>query len=163
MKKVQEEPTALKGDLDALLPKVDFADTFSTTNHIHSMEAIVKKVLNQAPGWVNTLMRLRNRIVKVFGLKTSMPDDYNTEYKVGGYVSFFKIYAIEAQRVILGANDKHLNFRLAIDKTTSPKYNIKVATLVEYNNRFGRVYMAIVKPFHKLVLKSMVRKAYCKN
>ncbi len=159
MKKVIEETTNLELVSD-LLPTIDFADTFSTTNHTDDMETVTKLVLDNRAKWIDTLLVLRNKIVRFFGLKTTIPEDYSTDFKVGGYVSFFQIYSITENKIILGANDKHLNFRVVIRNEFSNNYNIKVVTLVEYNNSFGKFYMAIVKPFHKIVLKSMVKKAY---
>nr|WP_319397667.1 DUF2867 domain-containing protein [uncultured Carboxylicivirga sp.] len=160
MKKVREEQTVLTQDLNELLPKIDFCDTFATTNHENSMQQIAHLVFNTTPGWVKILFSIRNKIVGVFGLKTKMPDDYNEEYKVGGYVKFFKIYSISDNEVVLGANDSHLNFRAVITNNHSNEFNIKVTTLVEFNNTTGKIYMGVIKPFHRQVVKRMVKNAF---
>ncbi len=160
MKKVIEESLFVSEHAKESLSKIDFSDTFSTTNHKDSIEEIANQIFNTPPKWVVALLKFRNFLVKFIGLKTTKPEDYNTEYRIGGYVGFFKIYIIEKLEVILGANDSHLNFRVLIANTKEPTYNIKVTTLVEYNNKMGKVYMAIVKPFHRVVIKSMIRKSY---
>ncbi len=99
-------------------------------------------------------------MVKVIGLKTYIPEDYNENFKVGGYVKFFKIFSISDNQVILGANDSHLNFRAVVKNDASKYYNIKVITLVEFNNTKGKIYMSIIKPFHRLVVKQMVKNAF---
>ena len=67
--------------------------------------------------------------------------------------------------VILGEDDKHLNFRVSLilnpkGKKTENKALI-VSTTVEFNNWFGRLYFLPVRPFHKLIvptiLKGMIR------
>ncbi|MDW7691543.1 DUF2867 domain-containing protein [Flammeovirgaceae bacterium SG7u.111] len=163
MKKVKEEVPYIPEKAKELFPKVDFADTFSTTNHSNTMEEIANLVFNTSPKWVEALFALRNRIVKVFGLKTSLPDDYTGEFRVGGYVKFFKIYSISEQEVIMGADDSHLNFRAIIANTSASSSNIKVTTLVRFNNAMGRIYMGIIKPFHRLVVMQMVKNAYSKS
>ena len=60
----------------------------------------------------------------------------------------------------MGADDKHLKFRVSIFKASKQQYNINVTTLVEYNNRMGQVYMTLIRPFHHIVVKSMVKQAY---
>jgi hypothetical protein len=162
MSKVKEETVFISEKAKQLFPKVDFADTFSTTNHQNSIEEITNQIFNTAPKWVEFLFKIRNSIVKFFGLKTGIPDDFNEDFKVGGYVKFFKIYTITANEVILGANDSHLNFRAIVSNTKTASHNIKVTTLVEYNNTKGKIYMAIVKPFHRLVVKHMVGQAFQK-
>lgn len=157
---VRKENTYYTQDSKKSLPKIDFSDTFSTTNHEDSLEEISTLIFDNPTKWVAALLKLRNRIVTIFGLKTTKPNDYNTEFKVGSYVGFFKIYQITESEVILGANDKHLNFRAILNNSYEDQYNIKATTLVEYNNVFGRIYMGIVAPFHKIIMKVLVNKAY---
>ena len=162
-KKVREESTKLTDSHKQLLPKIDFDDTFSTTNHVNTIEEITNLVFNTTPVWVNYLFTLRNKIVGLFGLKTEVPDGYSEEFKVGGFVKFFEIYSISESEIILGANDSHLNFRAIVINDKSDLYNIKVVTLVEYNNLMGKIYMSIIKPFHRLVVKKMIENACNKN
>jgi len=160
MKKVIEESLHFPKDQKHLFRKVDFQDTFSTVNHKDSLKTIAQLIFNSPPKWVIFLMGLRNTIVGLFGLTTSMPDDYNEDFIEGAYVSFFKIYGIKEHEIILGADDTHLNFRAIIQRKNEEQYNIKITTLVEFNNRFGRIYMALIKPFHRVIIKALVKKAY---
>jgi hypothetical protein len=160
MKKVIEEKIELTDEQKKMLSKIDFVDTFSTTNHINNIEEITNLVFNTTPKWINSLFAIRNKIASLFGLKTEMPNDYNENYKVGGYVKFFKVFSISDNEVILGADDSHLNFRAVINNDKSDSYNIKVITLVEYNNLKGKIYMGIIKPFHRQIVKRMVKNAY---
>jgi hypothetical protein len=160
MKKVIEKKIELTDEQKKMLAKIDFVDTFSTTNHINNIEEITNLVFNTTPKWINSLFAVRNKIASLFGLKTEMPNDYNENYKVGGYVKFFKIFSISDNEVILGADDSHLNFRAVINNDKSDSYNIKVITLVEYNNLKGKIYMGIIKPFHRQIVKRMVKNAY---
>lgn len=158
--KVKEETLPKTEGIKHALPQVDFNDTFSTTNHLDNLNTISKLVFGTVPKWVEVLLKLRNNIVKVFGLKTEKPEDYHTDFKVGGYVGFFQIFSIQQNEIMLGADDKHLNFRVSIYNSNENQFNIKVTTLVEYNNSFGKIYMFIIKPFHHLIVKRMVKQAY---
>jgi len=160
MSKVKEEAVFISEKAKQLFPKVDFADTFSTTNKKDSIQEVTNQIFNTAPKWVAFLFKIRNSIVKFFGLKTGIPDDYNEDFKVGGYVKFFKIYDIATNEIILGANDNHLNFRAIVSNTENTSHNIKVTTLVEYNNKKGKIYMNLIKPFHRMIVKRMVGQAY---
>ena len=159
-RKVIEEKTRLNDNQKGLLTKIDFVDTFSTTNHTNNIEEITKLVLTTTPKWIKSLFVFRNKIAGWFGLKTEMPNDYNETFKVGGYLKFFKIYSISDTEVILGADDSHLNFRALISDDKSASYNIKVITLVEYNNFKGKMYMSVIKPFHRLIVRRMVKNAF---
>lgn len=142
------------------LNRIDFEDTFSTTNHQDSIKDITYLVFGSMPKWVKALMGLRNRLVKFIGLESKLPEDYNEDYKVGGYIGFFKIMSIKDREIILGANEDHLNFRALVQLNSNSEYNVFVTTLVEYNNNKGKRYMQTIKPFHRMVVKRMVKQAY---
>lgn len=159
MKVIEEAFTSSEKALNSLT-KIDFSDTFSTTNHVNSITEIASLLFGQSPKWIRTLFGIRNFLVRIIGLKNEKPHDYCPGLTVGHYIGFFKIFAIEDTEIILGADDSHLNFRAVIQNTHDPSYNIKVTTLVGYNNRKGRIYMWFIKPFHRIVVKNMVRQAY---
>ncbi|MDG1398955.1 MAG: DUF2867 domain-containing protein [Polaribacter sp.] len=159
-RKVIEERIRLTDDQKDLLTKIDFVDIFATTNHTNNLEEITNLVFNTTPKWVNSLFVLRNRIAGLFGLKTEVPNNNNQNFKVGGYIKFFKIYSISDTEIILGADDLHLNFRVLINDDKSDSYNIKIITLVEYNNLKGKIYMSIIKPFHRQIVKRMIKNAH---
>ena len=158
--KVKVESSPKTEGIKYALPKINFSDTFSTTNHQDDLGLISNLVFGTVPKWVGALMKLRNILVKKFGLKTEKPEDFHSSFKVGGYIGFFQIFSIEQNEIMLGADDKHLNFRVSIYDSGENQFNIKVTTLVQYNNRFGKIYMAIVKPFHHFIVKRMVKNAY---
>jgi len=139
---------------------IDFEDTFSTINHKDSLESITRLVFATMPKWIEGLMKLRNVMVKLIGLSSEKPKDYNESFAVGGYIGFFKIMNLSETEIVMGADDDHLNFRAVISLQPSLTYNVFVTTLVEYNNKKGKVYMNIIKPFHRLVVRRMVKQAY---
>ncbi|GGD15395.1 DUF2867 domain-containing protein [Hyunsoonleella pacifica] len=142
------------------LSKIDFTDTFSITNHKDSLETIAHLIFGTMPKWVAFLMRLRNAIVKVFGLKTDMDKDFTPQYKPGENIGFIKVFSVEDNEILLGADDKHLDFRVSVFNSKEQQHNIKVTTLVKYNNLFGKIYMALIRPFHVVIVKRMVKQAY---
>ncbi|MCT4582914.1 MAG: DUF2867 domain-containing protein [Flavobacteriales bacterium] len=159
---VKKEKIELSEKLLELLDGIDFYDTFSTTNHQDTIEEVGLKIFNTSPKWVEWLFNLRNFLVRFIGLKTDPPKDFNESLEEGGYIHFFKIYQLEPDFMVLGADDKHLNFRAVIAKHPILDYNIKVTTLVTYNNRLGHIYFFLIRPFHALVVRQMVKQAYTK-
>lgn len=63
--------------------------------------------------------------------------------------------------VILGEDDKHLNFRVSLFLERQPNEttnkNLTVSTTVEFNNWLGRLYFLSVRPFHKLIVPAMLK------
>jgi hypothetical protein len=58
----------------------------------------------------------------------------------------------------MGLADKHLDFRLAIDVAAldERRREVVATTLVQTHNTLGRAYLAIVLPFHRLIVPSMI-------
>lgn len=76
------------------------------------------------------------------------------DFAVGNTVGLFKIYFINEKEIISGLKDNHLDFCISFYKKDN---KVILSTLVKYNNTFGKVYMNIVKPFHKLIVKNMLK------
>jgi hypothetical protein len=147
----------------------EYSDSYQTiytdkSNTISSTD-IAKAFFSSAPKWSEKLFDLRNKIVSVFGLKT--PDKHinreeqlkNFTCQVGSSLGLFNIYAKTENEVILGEDDKHLNFRISLLKEDNQLENKKltITTVVEFNNWFGKLYFLPVKPFHKLIVPKMLK------
>ncbi|MDA3893798.1 MAG: DUF2867 domain-containing protein [Salinivirgaceae bacterium] len=114
-------------------------------------------------GWVDALFRLRNWLVIPFKLK-SPPDnrpfmEERPKISKGGKVAFFDVKEINANEVLMFADDAHLNayFSIAIFENGNKK-TIQASTIVNIKNNVGTMYFAVVKPFHKIIIKTMMKK-----
>ena len=58
----------------------------------------------------------------------------------------------------LDFDDTHLNFRIVVDvkSLNETTRRVTATTLVHRNNIVGRVYLATVMPFHKLIVPTML-------
>jgi len=78
-------------------------------------------------------------------------------------VDFFKIYSSSPTEVVLGEDDKHLDFRLSVlcSGQLSPEVgrHLILSTVVHCHNRLGRVYLFLIAPFHRLIVRSSLRSA----
>lgn len=155
--------------LNTRLQKYDYVDSFQGVlndpgNNIIPTD-LGKAFFSSAPGWIEKLFALRNRIVSVFGLKTPDGKDRQSQLdqfkcEPGEQLGLFRVYSKSSNEVILGEDDKHLNFRVSLflgehNETTRQK-TVTVSTTVTFNNRFGRFYFIPVRPFHKLIVPTML-------
>lgn len=142
--------------------RIDYKDTFSVQldNTDISIEDIYLNIFSYSPKWVDNLLNLRNKIVKPFGIITVTDEIKKENLKVGKKAGIFNIYAITENEIIAGENEKHLDFRVSILKDNE---TLTISTLVQYNNSLGKLYFFIVKPFHKIVVKSMMKSAVKNN
>jgi len=129
--------------------KIDYQDIYSIALQTDKTAEEISEELMVMPGWVDVLMKLRNRIVGVFGLKT----DRNTPEQK----TFFTVIENREEEIIMGEDDKHLNFRASIFKDSS-EGSISLITVVHYNNAWGKVYFFPVKPFHKIIMRTLLKR-----
>jgi hypothetical protein len=143
-------------DCGALLPDAQFIDAHCIDvgdTDIGAREACVRMVLH-APRWIDALLRLRNILVAPFGLKTSGEG----APAPGGLIGLFPVVSEAPERLVAGFNDQHLDFRIVVDVNSVPAgRQVTATTLVRTHNFLGRAYLALIMPFHKLVVRSMMR------
>jgi hypothetical protein len=104
--------------------------------------------------WIEALLRLRNLIVAPFGLKSSGEGDRASH----GMIGIFPVLSETPERLVAGFNDSHLDFRVVVDVIArAGGQEITATTLVRTHNWLGRTYLAIILPFHRLIVAAMLR------
>ena len=152
-----------KVDSAALLDGAQFIDAFriATTNPGLDARHAVEAMVARQPRWIGWLLALRNLLVAPLGLKTSGA----TEGVVRDLIGIFPVVSETPERLVAGFNDKHLDFRLVVDVAPvdvapeGPARSITATTLVLTHNWLGRAYLAVILPFHRLIVPAMLRKA----
>ena len=143
-------------DTNAWLAGAQFSDAFCITVDGNALDArrAAERMMARGPRWIEALMSLRNRLVAPFGLKTPAP----TATAAADSVGIFPIVSETPHRLVAGFNDKHLDFRVVIDvASASGGQQVTATTLVLTHNLLGRVYLAIILPFHRLIARTMLR------
>jgi hypothetical protein len=142
----------------SVLPKADFIDAFELVVATKVSGAdFTRHILTTVPLWVDKLLELRNAIMKPFGLKASPHDVLNGIEKFG----MFPVISRDQTRTVLGFDDKHLDFRIILDVVpqSASETKLTLSTAVRTHNILGRAYLAIVMPFHKIIVPTMLRSA----
>ena len=102
---------------------------------------------NQLPSWIIRLLKVRNSIVKPFGLNTNR-----------------RITDMECERnqheIIFGMSDKHLTFYVSLwcKVSEANSQTLRITTIVKYHNRLGKLYFFVVRPFHKVIIRSLLER-----
>lgn len=149
----------------------DYVDSFQSalvdTENSCTSTDVGKAFFTSSPKWVEKLFALRNKIVSAFGLKTSgnISDRErqlaNFKCEPGEQLGLFKVFSKNEKEVILGEDDKHLNFRVSLflkqQENETTNKTLTISTTVEFNNWFGRLYFLPVRPFHKLIVPKCCR------
>lgn len=118
----------------------DFLDCYSVPSSLSPSEAADRGLA--LPPWADALLRLRNTLVRPFGLKTGEPDR-----------PIFPICHETEEEIILGTDDRHLDFRIGLIRQGGRIY---MSTWVRPHNLWGRAYLRAVMPFHILISRGAV-------
>jgi len=145
------------------LSSVDYCDSYMITkNTDDSIDKITTKILFNSPAWANKLMNMRDFFVKRFGLKTGKEVNLNEAdyYQIGSKANMFTVIDRNENEIVMAEDDKHLYFRTAVMKKEAEQgTEIYLSTIVKYHNIWGKIYFLPVKPFHRILMKYLI-KAY---
>jgi hypothetical protein len=126
----------------------------------------VTEFLDYQPGWVTFLYGVRLVFVRFLGMKQAglpRPPQHTPDQlpmMPGQKAAIFKVRAAVDDMYWAGeADDSHLRATLVIVReplgTVENRYY--VMTIVHYHNWAGPVYFNVIRPFHHLVVGSMMR------
>jgi len=145
--------------LDVYTCKVDFEKEMIPDD-------IMVNFWTDLPNWINGLFKLRNFLVKFAGLKSSEGDsvkEFEHCIRTGGTYNFASVPVKGANETVLLLSDKHLNAYISIFIGSKERHKmISTITLVQFKNRLGRIYFFVIRPFHGVIVKSMLKRAVIK-
>ncbi len=123
-------------DCAAFLPSFDFADAYAVPAPagVDAIEA-TRRAFANAPRWAAALMDLRDRLVAPFGLRPAP-------------ATGFPVISEAPDQVVMGFDDRHLDFRIVVTVILGVA---TVTTIVRRHNSLGRLYLAFVLPFHRVI------------
>lgn len=142
--------------------RADLVDSFAVQlpkgagTNIH---AIGQAILGQPAPWFKALLFIRDGVVRLFGLQTSA--ELRGANANEDRIDFFPILSADDDELILGIDDQHLDFRISLllQRGVSGPGLVFATTVVRCNNRLGRIYLAGIRPFHRLVVRSNLHRA----
>ncbi len=144
----------------------NLADAYSVelpADSITSPEKLARFIFSQQAAWIKGLMKIRDVLVAGFGLKTSAQLTVHNAHRQTERVGIFKIYNTTEREIILGEDDKHLDFRLSVlcpvPAGLAGERRLVLSTVVHCHNRLGRAYIFAIAPFHRIIVQSYLRRA----
>lgn len=153
--------------LPRYLEEFSFSDSFCVglNRPDLAIQQVYLAVFAHYPWWAKLLLLLRTRIVSLFGIGGPTARQMNhleikVSYGIGEKIALFSLYAQDEDELIAGGNDKHLDFRVSVLRLReNGAARVVVTTVVRTHNLFGRVYLAIITPFHKFGVKHLLSTA----
>jgi hypothetical protein len=147
-------------------PSMNLADAYSIelpAGASNDPELLARFIFAHQAPWIGRLMAVRDALVAGFGLKTARHLATLDAGGGAGRLGIFRIYSANPMEVVVGEDDKHLDFRLSVmcsgQSAPGAKRRLTLSTVVHCHNRLGRLYIFLIAPFHRLVVQSSLRSA----
>ncbi|WP_434609909.1 DUF2867 domain-containing protein [Pseudomonas sp. R1-7] len=158
---VTSVPVPLRSGLTHLYKSMNLADAFAIrlpAGTSSNPDLLARFIISQQPSWIGWLMKVRDTIAACFGLKTA-----SHLATLADRIQIFKVYSTNKTEIVLGEDDKHLDFRISIlcpeEGEPEDTRQLVFSTVVHCHNRLGRAYLFVIAPFHRLVVKASLRSA----
>ncbi|NIZ14359.1 DUF2867 domain-containing protein [Phaeobacter sp. HF9A] len=136
------------------LAAANWADAYQTGSRIPNLDASTAVDMmfgERPPRWILVLNGLRNRIVGLIGLKAG--EISVDQAQAGG----FPILSQSEDTVVAGFDDWHLDFRIVTRTAAGPEGSeVSLATFVRRRHWFGYLYIFLITPFHKLIVRRLL-------
>ena len=152
--------------VSGVYPAVHLADAFAIALPPGSTldpEVLARFIFTQQPAWIGKLTKLRDLIVAGFGLKTTRELARLENSAKAQRVGIFKIYSTSKNEIVVGEDDKHLDFRLSVlcsdEPASTSAGQLTLSTVVHCHNLLGHAYLFVIAPFHRVVVKASLRRA----
>src|SRR5437868_3215250 len=103
--------------LKGFYPRVDLSDSYAIglpPGTVHDPELLAHCIFDRPAPWAATLMGVRDTVMARFGLKTARDLRKAGGGTSGKRIGMFKVYFRGADEIVLGEDDRHLDFRLSV-------------------------------------------------
>lgn len=161
-------PVALpaRSAVTTIFKSVNLADAFAIrlpSSASTDPDVLARFIFSHQPAWIGTLMTVRDAIVERFGLKTAKHLATLANDASAPRVGIFKVYSTSEDEIVLGEDDKHLDFRVSVLCSGAPapdgSRELTLTTVVHCHNQLGRAYIRTIAPFHRMVVMASLRSA----
>ncbi|MEZ0471494.1 DUF2867 domain-containing protein [Luteimonas salinilitoris] len=145
-------------------PTTDLADAYAIelpSSATEDPETLARFVFSQKSAVVAGLLAIRDALVGIFGIKTTRQLKSHEREDKSTRVGMFRIYSSGRSEIVLGEDDKHLDFRLSLMCCNQSQNTRRVvlSTVVHCHSRLGHIYIRLISPFHRVIVKSALRRA----
>lgn len=149
---------------------VDYKDSYTCNFQCArqiEVDDLIYAFCNSPSKLIRSLFIVRNHIVRLFKIT------YATNFKIEKQVNvieagsenskgLFNVLDRTDNEILMGEDDKHLNYRISFflnrDDNKVKNYSLIISTIVLINNRLGKIYFFLVKPFHKWIVPDIMKR-----
>jgi hypothetical protein len=119
-------------------------------------EVLARVAFERQAAWIRALTWVRDTVMAAVGVKSSRAIGAAAATRGLQVIGYFPVLSKSAGEMVLGGDDRHLDFRVAVLVRTDAQggRELVVVTVVHCHNRLGRTYLAVIAPFHRAILRA---------
>ena len=141
----------------------DLLDAFAIQVPVEAsddLEVLARIALERPAWWIRALTKIRDVVMATVGVKSSRAVGLAGAAQ-GRVIGYLPLLAQSATELVLGADDLHLDFRVSVQVRADAAQGreLLVGTVVHCHNRLGRIYLAVIAPFHRVILRANLERA----
>jgi hypothetical protein len=144
-----------------------FKDAYSISFKAYKMvkpEEVMKCFFTSMHPLVRIAFSLREVFATLIGFKKCNRHKISWELQnytgtIGESMAFLTILDKTDTELLTGQDDRPLDFRISfLVRTYTEKTEIVIATSIQIKTWYGKVYLVIIKPFHKLIMPLVLKR-----
>lgn len=124
------------------------------------LEVLARAGFERQAWWIRALTRVRDATMATVGVKSSRAIGAAAAAR-GPVIGFFPVLSKNAHELLVGEDDRHLDFRVAflLRNGAAGGQELVVVTVVHCHNWLGRAYLAVIVPFHRVIAQASLEQA----
>lgn len=120
-----------------------------------SVQTLAEAALNGFPKWAKLLLKIRDGLITPLSLKTSNSMKTDAEQAGREAIGFFPVCSLTDEELIVGVIDSHLTFHMSfLLRCNDSITELVMANVVQCHNRLGSMYLALVLPWHLVIVNA---------
>lgn len=156
-------PVPSQGILTPLYRNANLLDAYAVQLPVGAsgdIEVLARAGFERQAWWIRALTRLRDMVMTTVGVKSSREVGMAAA-ALGPVIGFFPLLSKSAGELVLGADDRHLDFRLSIQLRAGAAggRELVLVSVVHCHNWLGRTYVAVITPFHRVIAQASLEQA----
>jgi len=124
------------------------------------LEVLARIAFEHQAVWIRALTHVRDVVMAKVGVKSSR-DVGLAGAASGPVIGYLPLLSKSATELVLGADDRHLDFRVTVQLRVdaSNGRELVAGTVVHCHNKLGRIYLATIAPFHRVIVCANLERA----
>ena len=124
------------------------------------LEVLARAAFERPAGWIRAPTLVRDAVMSTVGVKSSRAVGAAAAAR-GPVIGYFPLLSKSAEELVVGEDDRHLDFRAVILLRTGAAggREMVAVTVVHCHNRLGRAYLTVIAPFHRAIVRANLERA----